>query len=141
MESYIKELTTYLLEIYAKRKIIIHFVEAHNIYLPLNQAIPCAIVLNELISNAFKHAFKEREKGEMKILMQMSAGDRIRISVKDNGIGILDESDIYKTDSLGLKLVRNLVQKQLKGKIQVKRDKGTEFIMEFKILEKEERYA
>jgi len=141
MGSYLQELIIYLMEIYAKRKIIIPVVETHNICIPLNQAIPCAIVLNELISNAFKHAFKESEKGTMKISMQLSAGDRIRISVKNDGIGIRDESDIYITDSLGLKLVRNLVQKQLKGKIQVRRDKGTEFIMEFKILEKEERYA
>ncbi len=65
--------------------------------------------------------------------MKRSAGDTITLSLKDDGIGIPDDVDIYKTDSLGLKLVRNLVQQQLKGDIQVKRDKGTEFIIEFKL--------
>jgi len=66
--------------------------------------------------------------------MQRSTGDTIILRLKDDGIGIPDDVDIYKTDSLGLKLVRNLVQQQLKGDIQVKRDKGTEFIIEFKIV-------
>jgi|GEM_PF-4853466 len=59
-----------------------------------------------------------------------STEDTIFVKVKDDGIGIWEEIDIYKTESLGLKLVRNIVQKQLQGKLQVKRNKGTEFILE-----------
>jgi len=59
-----------------------------------------------------------------------STEDTIFVKVKDDGIGIWEEIDIYKTEILGLKLVRNIVQKQLQGKLQVKRNKGTEFILE-----------
>lgn len=94
------------------------------------QAILCTLVMNELISNALKHAFKEGQKGTLEIPMKRSTEDTIFVRVKDDGIGIWEEIDIYKTESLGLKLVRNIVQKQLQGKLQVKRNKGTEFILE-----------
>lgn len=136
MKSHIHELVKFLSQIYASR-LITPVIESYDVYLSITQAIPCALVLNELISNAYKHAFKEGQKGTVTITMQRSAGDTIFIRAKDDGVGIPEEVDIYKTDSLGLKLVRNLVQKQLKGEIEVKRDKGTEFIIEFKILKEE----
>jgi len=133
MESHIRELADYLSQIYASR-LITPVIECSGVYLSLTQAIPCALVLNELISNAYKHAFKAEQKGTIEISMQRSVEDTIFIRVKDDGTGIPNEVDIYKTDTLGLKLVRNLIQQQLKGKIQVERNKGTEFIIEFKIL-------
>ena len=132
MESHIHELVGFLSQIYAAG-LITPVIECSGVYLPLTQAIPCALVANELFSNAYKHAFKEGQKGTIEIAMKRSAGDTITLSLKDDGIGIPDDVDIYKTDSLGLKLVRNLVQQQLKGDIQVKRDKGTGFIIEFKL--------
>ncbi len=138
MASYIRELIIYLSEIYAEKKKITPVLRLSCIYLSITKAIPCAIVLNELISNAFKHAFRDSEEGTLKISMRSSAGDTIIIRVKDDGMGIKDGVDIYKTDSLGLKLVRNLVQEQLKGEIRVERDRGTEFIMEFGITEQME---
>ena len=71
--------------------------------------------------------------------MQQPTEDTFILKVKDDGIGIPNELDIYKTDHMGLKLVRNLVQQQLKGDIHVKRDKGTEFIVEFKLEKAEEK--
>ena len=133
MESHIHELVGFLSQIYAAR-LITPVIECSGVYLPLTQAIPCALVTNELISNAYKHAFNEGQKGTIEVFMQQSAEGSIFLRVKDDGIGIPDEVDIYKTGCLGLKLVRNLVQQQLKGDIQVKRDKGTEFIIEFKIV-------
>ncbi len=141
MESHIQELVSYLSEVYAEKKSITPVVEVSSIYLSIIQATPYTLVINELISNALKHAFKEGQKGMLEISMKRSAEDTIFVRVKDNGIGIPDEVNIFKTDSLGLKLVRNLVEKQLQGKIQVKRNKGTEFIIEFKILEEEAKYV
>jgi len=141
MESHIQELIISLSKVYAERKSITSVVEISGVHLSIIQAIPCTLVINELISNALKHAFKEGQKGMLEISMQSSAEDTIFVTIKDDGIGIQDEIDIYKTDSLGLKLVRNLVEKQLGGKLQVKRNKGTEFIIEFKILEEGAKYA
>ena len=134
MESHIRELVSYLSEVYAERKRITPIIEAPDVYLSITQAIPCALILNELTSNAYKHAFKEDHEGIIEISMQKSDQDTIYARIKDNGTSIPEEIDIYKTNTLGLKLVRNLVEKQLNGKIQVKRNKGTEFIIEFKIL-------
>ena len=63
------------------------------------------------------------------------------MQVKDNGIGIPDQIDIFKTDSLGFKLMRNTVQDQLMGKIHLERGVGTTIIVEFKILEEEVNHA
>jgi len=134
MRDHIRELVSYLSQVYSERKGITTVVDLTSVYLSITQAIPCALVLNEVISNAFKHAFKQGQKGTIEISVKRSAQDTIFIRVKDDGIGIPEQVDIYKTDSLGLKLLRNLVQNQLKGRIDVKRDKGTEFIIEFKTL-------
>jgi two-component sensor histidine kinase len=141
MRDHIRELANYLSQVYSDSKKITLIVDLSSIYLPITQAIPCALVLNEVISNAFKHAFREGQKGTIEISVKSPAQDTISIRVKDDGIGIPQEVDIYKTDSLGLKLLRNLVQSQLKGKIDVKRDKGTEFIIEFKTLEEKAEYV
>ncbi len=130
MHDHIKELIEYLLTVYANRKRISYYLDISDVNLPLTQAIPCALVLNELISNAFKHAFKQRKNGTIEVTMQASAGN-ILLSVKDDGIGVKSEINIYETQSLGMKLVRNLVQKQLKGKFEMKRKNYTEFSIKF----------
>lgn len=137
MGSHIHEMVGFMSQLYA-RGLITPVIVCSRVYLPLSQAVPCALVTNELISNAYKHAFKEGQKGTIEISMQQPTEDTIILKVKDDGIGIPNELDIYKTDHIGLKLVRTLVQQQLKGDIHVKRDKGTEFIVEFKIEKKEE---
>lgn len=133
MGTHIRELVSYLSALYVREKKISTYVDISEVYLSMTQAIPCALVLNELISNAFKHAFKGKQKGTIEVSMQIHAGQRVFMKVKDNSVGICGEIDIYETDSLGLKLVRNLVEKQLKGKIQVSCDRGTEFSVDFQI--------
>ena len=132
MGSHIKDLVSYLSSVYADRKKVNAVVEILDIYLSITQAIPCALVLNELISNAFKHAFMEGQKGTITVSMQSPDKEMIFARIKDDGTSIPEEIDIYKANTLGLKLTRNIVQQQLDGKIQVRRDKGTEFIIEFK---------
>jgi two-component sensor histidine kinase len=142
MEYHIRELIGFLSQIYAS-DLITPVIDCSDVYLPLTQAIPCALVTNERVSNAYKHAFAKGQKGTIDISLRLSAGGAILLSVKEEGIGIPDEVDIYKTDSMGLNLVTNLVQQQLKGEIHVIRDKGTEFIVEFKIVKEEDeiKYA
>jgi len=141
MESHVRELVSYLLQIYAGAEHITPLVEVAAVKLQIDQAVPYAIVLNELISNALQHAFIGREKGTIRVSVERLAEGTLLTTVKDDGIGISPEVDIADADTLGLKLVRNVVQKQLKGKVRIKRNKGTEFIVEFKPLEKEVQYA
>jgi two-component sensor histidine kinase len=136
MGGHMRKLVDYLSHTYAGRRRSIHtMIEASDVYLTVSQAIPCALVLSEIISNAFKHAFAERQKGTIEISMQRSPDNTIFVTVKDDGVGMPGEIDINKVDGLGLKLTRNLVQDQLKGKIQVKRSTGTDVSIEFKAID------
>ncbi len=107
-------------------------IDPHEVFLPVDQALPCALVVNEILSNAYKHAFKGRKKGTIEVSALQENG-RIRITVRDNGIGLPAQFDISRTNSLGLKLIRTLVQHQLKGALMIHTDKGTEIIVEFPI--------
>ena len=134
MGTHIQKLVDYLAHIYTKKNVkITPIIDHADISLSLTHAIPCSLVLTELISNAFKHAFKEGQRGTIAISMQRSGKDTIIIIVKDDGVGISDTFDIHTTNSLGLKLVRNVVQKQLNGKITIKKNQGTECIITIRV--------
>jgi two-component sensor histidine kinase len=132
MKRHVEELFGYLLEVYAHMKnIIASTIDCSNVFLPVTQAIPCAVIINELLSNAFTHAFRNMQKGKIEIYMKNSGDHRFLIRIKDNGIGIPKDLDINKLDSLGLKLVANLVQIQLKGRMEIQGNGGTEVTIEF----------
>lgn len=101
-----------------------------EVFLPVDQALPCALVVNEVLSNAYKHAFKGRKEGRIVISAGQENG-RIKISIHDDGIGLPDNFDISRSNSLGLKLIRTLVEHQLKGSLVVKSRNGTEISIEF----------
>lgn len=107
-------------------------IDAHEIFLPVDQALPCALAVNEILSNSYKHAFVGRKKGTIKLSAVQENG-QVRITIKDNGIGIPEDMDISRTSSLGLKLIRTLVQHQLKGSLTINREKGTVTIVEFPV--------
>jgi two-component sensor histidine kinase len=136
MEKHGRDIISHLATLYNRNKHIDFVVYPSEIYISVTQAVPFALALNELISNSFKHAFKDNQKGTIEVSMKESKGT-ISLEVKDDGVGIPGDIDIYKADSLGLKLVRNLVERQLKGKLQIKQNNGTEVLIEFKRLGKE----
>lgn len=128
----IRKLVNFLLQIYAKDGMnVTTVVIAKDVKLPISQAIPCALIINELVSNALKHAFEGMAKGSIEIAMRELAGDKIELTVKDNGAGIPEALDIYETRTLGLKLVRTLAEGQLKGEMEMNRDEGTKFCIKF----------
>jgi two-component sensor histidine kinase len=106
-------------------------IDAGDIYLPVDQAIPCALAVNEILSNAFKHAFKGKKQGNLRI-SATQADDHIRIIIHDDGVGIPEDLDVYQTTSLGFKLIRSLVT-QLKGSVTIIRTHGTEVTVEFPV--------
>ncbi len=97
--------------------------------LPLNQAIPCGMILNELISNALKHAFPASQRGEIQVGFNLRDG-RHCLSVGDDGVGIDPGRMKTKGGSLGLKVVDALV-KQLGGTLLVESSAGSRFSIEF----------
>ncbi len=109
---------------------IAYTVAAEDLFLPVDQAIPCALVVNEVVSNAFKHAFRGRSQGTIAVSAHQERGN-IHIRIEDNGIGIPDDVDRYHTTSLGLKLIRNLVR-QLQGTLAIESSGGgTGIIIDF----------
>ena len=89
----------------------------------LDTAVPCGLILTELVSNAFKYAFPEGRQGRIGVTLQPEAENRWLLVVQDNGIGIPGEIDITDTESLGLTLVHDLVS-QLGGSVQMDRSQG-----------------
>ncbi|WP_138498300.1 PAS domain S-box protein [Nostoc sp. PA-18-2419] len=101
-----------------------------SVSLNIDQAIACGLVINELISNALKHAFPNQQVGTIRIALQ-NIDHRIEMTIQDNGIGLPDNLDWRNTASLGLSLVYDLVTEQLEGEITLERDRGTVFKIQF----------
>ena len=104
--------------------------EAENVLLALNAAIPCGLIVNELISNALKHAFPAGQSGRLSVFMKQDDRDIVELRVEDDGIGIPSEIDFATTSTLGLQLVQ-LLTSQLKGTLNVNRADPTCFTISF----------
>ena len=129
-EDYIKSLIMQLESSYHIDKTLIKTkINVEDVYLDINTAIPCGLIINELISNIIKHAFNESEKGNINVKFSRRGINYI-LSVKDDGIGLPSKIDIKNTDTLGLKLVNALVN-QLEGTMEINRNNGTQFMIKF----------
>ena len=98
--------------------------------LDINNSIPCGLIINELVSNALRHAFPNGRKGKIEIGMHRDREGNVAIVVSDNGIGFPDGIDFRNTQSLGMQLVTSLVG-QLSGTIKLERNEGTSFEIVF----------
>lgn len=103
-------------------------------FLKLEKAMPCGLILNELISNCFKYAFPDNRKGKVKVSLsdngKKAAHLKYTLIVADNGIGFPDNLDINNTNSLGLELVNTLVS-QIDGEIELDKTDGAKFLIRF----------
>jgi two-component system CheB/CheR fusion protein len=104
-------------------------IEAESVHLEMAQAVPCGLIVNELLTNALKHAFPEGRPGKIKIAFG-SDETQWRLEVSDDGIGLPVEVDPENANSMGLQLIQLLVQ-QLSGSLNVVRDSGTRLIINF----------
>jgi len=107
-------------------------VKTSSIYLTVDQAIPCALMINEILTNAYKHAFKGRKRGSIDISALQENG-HMRISIRDDGIGVSSDFDKAQSNSLGFKLIRALIQYQLKGSFMINNENGTEVSVKFPV--------
>ena len=96
----------------------------------IDVAIPCGLVVNELVTNSFKHAFAGRRTGSIGLVVRKD-GQRIAISVADDGVGVAEGRDLRLSESLGLVTAFELVQKQLKGSISYKGEAGLAWSIAF----------
>ncbi|SBT04163.1 putative sensory transduction histidine kinase [Candidatus Accumulibacter aalborgensis] len=97
-----------------------------GLHIDLDRAIPCGLLVNELVTNAFKHAFPGERCGEIMIELAPEGDDLFRLSIADDGVGLPAETELASRSSLGLQLVPLLVE-QLHGVLAIKRERGTWF--------------
>jgi len=130
---YISDLVKSLFHSYgAVSNCIVPNINVSNVSLGIDSAIPCGLIINELVTNSLKYAFPDNRKGEIKIFLRNEGENDIVMNIKDNGIGIPDGIDFDKSDSLGLHLVKILAENQLQGEIHLDRSNGTDFTIKFK---------
>jgi two-component system, sensor histidine kinase PdtaS len=104
-------------------------INAIEVRLPVSVAIPCGLLVNELVSNALKHAFPGNRNGEIRIDLGIAADGQILLSVEDDGVGIPDDLDLDQTTTLGLQLVM-LLTDQIGGEIVIRRSNPTRFALQ-----------
>lgn len=138
ISEYSKTLITQIMQSFGVdfSKIIVQ-VKAENIFMTIDNAIPCGLIINELATNSLKHAFPDNRGGNISLKIVYIDND-YEIDFSDNGIGISKEFDIGKTSSFGLKLVKTLVD-QVKGSIQIISENGTKFRIKFSDISNKER--
>ena len=105
--------------------------EIEDVSVLLDAAIPCGLILNELITNALKHAFPDQMKGIITIKLVSMENDTIRITVKDTGGGISQKIDTNKPATLGMQWIYTIAEQQLQGEIGHKINNGTEWTLVF----------
>ena len=132
LEEYIQVLSAYLLRSYeikpcdTKANAVRLDIEVDSIFLEIDTAVSCGLIINELVSNSLKYAFSGGQDDVIKIEAKMTAQNQFSLSYTDNGIGLPKELDIYNTKTLGLQLITSL-NDQLGGDLTVNRDNKTEF--------------
>ena len=128
---YIRSLTTHLMQTYQiDPKQITLKTDVKDIHLDINQGVPVGLLINELVSNALKHAFPKGKKGEIIVKFHADKKGKKTLIVSDNGIGHPDKVDMSKPETLGLQLIKDLT-KQIGGKLDLENKAGTTFKITF----------
>jgi two-component sensor histidine kinase len=146
LADYLHELTDYLLGAYGRTTSnLVLDVQVAPVSLALDQAIPCGLIVTELVSNSLKHAFSSADdepagpRGRLKVSLHSQDG-QVELVVRDDGAGLPTDLQVHAVDSLGLRLV-DLLTQQLRGTLDVesKADQGSAFCIRFPTQEEKER--
>ena len=106
--------------------------ELEPVFLPIDMAIPCGLILNELATNSLKHAFVGREQGSIEIQLTSVRNESVRLRFQDDGRGLPPGFDFQSAELLGLRLIR-MLSKQLRGELKVHNGSGSTFELSFHI--------
>jgi PAS domain S-box-containing protein len=129
--QYLRNLATHLFHSYQVDASRVKLrIEAEEVHLNINTAIPCGLIVNELVSNALKHGFPENHSGELAIDLRRAAGNGYVLRVRDDGVGFPEGLDFRKTETLGMQIVSTLAS-QIDASIELIRGQGTEFTIHF----------
>ena len=127
MQHYIEDLSRFLYNTFnIKGKEINTVVNAPNISLDVDTAVPIGLILNELISNAYKYAFMEKDAGTINIRLSKLGDDKLELVMSDDGKGLPEDFNVSRSASLGLRLV-SILTRQLKGQLTTTSENRTQF--------------
>jgi len=130
--EYVSKLATSLVRMYGTEPERVDLsVGAENVTLGIDDTVPCGLVINELLSNSLKYAFRDGRTGKIRIEATPVNNEKIKLVVRDDGVGIPAELDIRNTDTMGMRLVIGLVESQLGGNVTLDRSEGTCFTVTF----------
>ncbi|MDI6644125.1 MAG: PAS domain S-box protein [Methanobacteriaceae archaeon] len=136
--KYIEELVFDLFHTYGVNKAYIKpDIQVEDFQINLDTAIPCGLIINELVTNSLKYAFPNNKKGTVKVEFK-SIGDEYLLIVSDDGIGLPENIQMNKRDTLGMQLVNSLIE-QLEGELELDRTDGTTYKMKFKDVDYQDR--
>jgi len=139
--QYIQSLTLHLFQSYQIHPHSIKLnMNMERIFLNINTAIPCGLIVNELVSNALKHGFPDGRTGEVRIELFRAEGDKNCLVVSDNGVGFPEGLDFRNAETLGMQIISMLVD-QLDGHIELGRQEGTSFKIVFEELRNKPRIS
>jgi len=132
--EYIRNLATHLVRSYRANLGPVNLkVDANDVSLSVDAAVPCGLIINELVSNSLKYAFIDGREGEIRIELRSDRDHQLTLIVGDNGVGFPKDLDFRHTESLGMQLVNTLTN-QLGGTVELHSDGGTEFKITFTTL-------
>jgi two-component sensor histidine kinase/prenyltransferase beta subunit len=132
-EKYINDLAGYLVSSFGvSTDRVILKVDIKEKLLGIDVAIPCGLIVNELVSNSLKHAFRDDRSGEIEVCLKAIDDEVLELSVSDDGIGLPHDFNLSQNDTLGLRLVSSLAEKQLHGTFKLDDSEKTRFVIQFK---------
>jgi len=131
--DYIISLLNEISFVHQPEKEVIKVINVKNIFFDVDTAIPLGLIVNEIVTNTYKYAFKDKndEVNKISIEIEKQKDATYKLIIEDNGIGIPEDFNIETSKSIGLKLVKRLI-KQLHGTFQLIRKPGTRFVLTFK---------
>ena len=130
IRSYIDELTRSLIDAYDSNKSIRLHADIEDHPFRIDTIVPLGLILNEIISNSLKYAFDQKTEGDLFVSLHRIGPRRFMLEVSDNGKGIPDTIDFHKAESLGMQLIQ-MLSGQINGKVDVMRNGGTKYRIEF----------
>lgn len=131
--DYVRSFVDYLVRSYSPAPGAIRAqVDAETVHIGLDLAVPCALIVNELVTNSLKHAFPDGREGRIDIRIAAPAPGGFRMEIADDGVGLRDEVDVDTPETAGLRVVKVLVG-QLGGSMRLKNGRGTQYVVEVPI--------
>lgn len=135
IDSFLRELTSHIRQIFERQDCPVEVVcKVPKFYLDIDSAIPLGLLINELLTNAYKYAFKGRSEGLIKITIEDLGEGSFSFCFADNGVGLPEDFDFKRSNTLGMKLIRQL-SRQLAGNMSYRFDEGCKFELIFKDLD------